>query len=96
MEPHYKGRMENILAELGRKIDQALEKAKDSSGDIREEFSAKMEDFNKTKERIETEFRDFANDDEKWKEVQIRLQIAATELRKAFEITFSKKPKDNI
>lgn len=91
MEPQYKGRMENILAELGRKIDLAIEKARGSSGEVPHEFAAKMEDLNRAKERVERELRSFANDDEKWKEVQSCLHNAADELKKAFELTFNRK-----
>ena len=88
MEPHYRGRMESILAELGRKVDQAFEKARESQGEKKGEFSARMEDLNKAKERVEREFREFATDDAKWKEVRICLHNAADELKKAFELTF--------
>lgn len=83
--------MESILSELGRKIDQTIGKAFDGSGDLKQEFASRMEDLNKEKERLEKELREFAKDDEKWKEVKVRLQNAADELKKAFEITFSKK-----
>lgn len=91
MENAGKGRMEGILADLGRKIDQLIAKANDASGDARGEFSSKMEELNKCKEKAEQELREFANDEEKWKEVQSRLQLAADELKKAFELTFQKR-----
>ena len=91
MEQPNKGRLESILSELGRKLDETFEKAREASGEARQEFASKMADVNKEKERLEKELKEFANDEEKWKEVKIRLQNAADELRKAFEITFSKK-----
>ena len=95
MEPNQdkKGEMERILADLGRKIDQLLQKARHASGDMQQEFSEKLEELNKSKEKLEQELKDFTQDEDKWKEVQLRLQNAAHELREAIELSFKRKPK---
>ena len=93
MESGHKGKIEQTLAELGRKMDHLLQQAKHTSGDMQQEISEKMEELNKSKEKLEQELKDFTQDDEKWKEVQARLQNAVNEIRQAIELSFRKRPK---
>lgn len=88
-----KGEMEQILAELGRKMDEIIQKARHASGDLQQEFSGKLDELNRSKEKLEEELKDFTQDEAKWKEVQARLQNAAHELRQAIELSFKRKPK---
>lgn len=93
MENEHQGKIEQTLAELGRKMDFLLQQAKHTSGDMQQEVSEKMEELNKSKEKLEQELKDFTQDDEKWKEVQARLQNAVNEIRQAIELSFRKRPK---
>ncbi len=93
MESERRGKMEQILTELGRKMDQLIYEAKHATGDFQQDLSIKMEEINKSKEKIEQELKDFTQDEAKWKEVQARLQSAAHELREAIELSFRRKPK---
>lgn len=95
MEPNQdkKGEMESILAELGRSMDTLFQKARHASGDLQQEFSEKLKDLNKSKDRLERELKDFTQDEAKWKEVQARLHAAAHEIRQAIELSFKRKGK---
>lgn len=93
MENEKRGKIEQVLMELGRKMDQLIHEAKHATGDLQQDFSEKMEDLNKTREKLEQELKDFTQDEARWKEVQIRLQNAASEIRQAVELSLKRKPK---
>jgi Sec-independent protein translocase protein TatA len=93
MESEKRGKIEQLLMELGRKMDQLIHEAKHATGDLQQDFSEKMEEMNKSREKLEQELKDFTQDEAKWKEVQIRLQNAAHEIRQAVELSLKRKPK---
>lgn len=84
-----KGKLEGFMAELGRKLDQLLDKARQGAEETK--LSEKMEDLRQTKDKLEHELHEFVKDDEKWREVKQHLQGAAQELQRAFETTFARK-----
>ena len=88
-EQHNKGKIESFMTELGRKLDQLLDKAR--QGAEEHKLSDRMDDLRQTKDKLERELHEFVQDDDKWREVQTHLQEAAVELRKAFETTFTRK-----
>ncbi len=83
-----KGRIEGFLAELGRKLDQLMDRARQGAEEAK--MSEKLDELKNTKDRLEHELHEFVKDDEKWREVQTHLQGAAQELKKAFETTFTR------
>ena len=83
---HNKGRIEGFMQDLGRKLDQLMDRARQGAEEAR--LNEKMEELKQTKEKLEHELHEFVQDDEKWKEVQSHLQDAALEIKKAFETTF--------
>lgn len=88
-QQHNKGRLEGFMAELGRKLDLLIDKARQETEEAK--VNERLEELKHTKDKLEKELHEFVQDDERWKEVQQRLQGAGQELKKAFEITFSRK-----
>lgn len=91
-EQQNRGRLENFMAELGKKLDLLLDRARHETEEGK--VAEKLDELRHTKEKLEKELHEFVQDDERWREVQSRLQGAAQELKKAFEITFRKKDGD--
>lgn len=83
--------VEDLFRDLGKKIDQLIERGKMSSEDVREDLDKRMEEIRKNKEKLEEDFKNFTGDKEKWKAVENSLENAARELRKAVETAFRKK-----
>lgn len=83
--------VEDLFRDLGKKIDQLIEKGKQSSEGVRKDLEKSIEEIRRNKEKLEKDFKDFAGDKEKWKAVEGSLENAAKELRNALEIIFSKK-----
>lgn len=92
-QQHNKGKIEGFLAELGRKLDQVMERARQGAEEAK--VSEKLDELKHTKDRLENELHEFVKDDEKWKEVQVHLQGAAQELKRAFETTFTRNKAEN-
>lgn len=87
-----KGQVENILAELGKKIDQLIEDAKGAKDTIRDDLEIKIEELKKKKEGIEEDFKNYQQKNEgKWDEVKDHLENALTELKMAASTAFRKK-----
>lgn len=93
MEQANKGKVEGFMTELGRKLDQLIERARQGAEEAK--LSDRMEDLRQASDKIENELHEFVKDDEKWREVQHHLKGALQEIRKAFETTFTKKPVGN-
>lgn len=83
--------VEELFRDLGRKIDELIEKGKQSSEGVREDLDKRVEEIKKNKEKLENDFKRFTGDKEKWKAVEESLENAAKELKNALEIVFSKK-----
>ncbi|MEQ9404769.1 MAG: hypothetical protein RIM99_14345 [Cyclobacteriaceae bacterium] len=86
-----KGKVEDILAELGRKIDQLISETKKAGSTVSDEAEKKIQDLKKKKEKLEEEFKGYSSGSgEKWEHAKIHLNEAATEIRRAFEAMFKK------
>ncbi len=85
-----KGRVEDLLRELGKKIDELIIEAKDAKDEIRDEVEKKIQDLKRKKEELEKEMEDYKNQ-EKWQEAREHFFTALQELKKAAETIFSKK-----
>ena len=86
-----KGKVEEILAELGKKMDQLIEETKKAGSNVSEEAEKKIQDLRKKKEKLEEDFKGYSsNSGEKWDHAKIHLNEAATEIRRAFEAMFKK------
>lgn len=89
-EDPQKGRLEQLLSELGRKADHWLDNAKDATEDTRKEVNDHLKDLQQAKEKLEEELNAYAKDEERWKGVKHRLHNAADELKNALELIFAK------
>ena len=84
---------EKILRELGKKIDALLEKAKHTSGEVKEEILQKVEELKNHRDKFEDNMQDFrAKNEPKWQEAKVHLKAAAEELKNAFDKMFRKHP----
>lgn len=87
-----KGQVENILSELGKKIDLLIVEAKDASGEIRDDLEVKIVDLKRKKDKLEKDFEEYKDQNEdKWTDAKTHLFAALNELKKAIEAVF----KDN-
>ncbi len=84
-----KGQVENLLQELGRKIDDLVDEMKDVKDDLKEEFENKVDELREKKEQLEAEFDEFKNQ-EKWQEAKGHFVSAVGELRKAVQTALRK------
>lgn len=85
------GKVEDILAELGKKIDQLIGETKKAGNNVSEEAEKKIQELKKKKEKLEEDFKGYSsNGGEKWEHAKIHLNEAATEIRRAFEAMFKK------
>lgn len=86
-----KGKVEDILAELGRKIDSLIAETKRAGSNVSDEAEKKIHDLKQKKEKLEDDFMNYSsNSGEKWDHAKIHLNEAATEIRRAFEAMFKK------
>jgi predicted nucleic acid-binding Zn-ribbon protein len=86
-----KGQVENILKELGHKIDVLIADAKGAKDEIRDDIEEKISELKSRKDKLEDEFEEFKNDNEgKWGEIKSHLKLAAEEIKKAAEAAFKK------
>lgn len=92
MESEYQGKVEKTLRDLGKKIDELINKSLHEKGDLKEDLNKRIEELKRNKETLETELKDFMSRNEgKWKEAEVYLKRAAEELKKAIEVVFQKK-----
>jgi len=85
-----KGKIEDILRELGRKIDVLIEEGKDAKDEIRDEVEKKIQELKSKKDELEQEWDEYKQN-EKWKEAKSHFMKALHELKAAVESVFSKK-----
>ena len=93
MEDHSKGKMEDILRELGHKIDILINEATSSSREVRSELDKAIQSLKKRKEKLEEEFNTYAGQ-KKWQTTKNHFGNAIGELKKAVEALFNKNKKD--
>ncbi len=86
-----RGKVEDVLSELGKKIDQLIQETKRAGNNISEEAEKKIHDLKGQKEKLEDELKGYTNSTgEKWEHARTHLNDAATEIRRAFEAMFKK------
>lgn len=83
--------VEDLFRDLGKKIDQLIERGKMNSEEVRLDLDKRIEEIRKNKEKLESDFKSFTGDKEKWKAVENSLENAARELKKAVETAFKGK-----
>ncbi len=89
MSEETKGTVENLLTELGKKIDHLIDEAKEASEEVRDEMDLKIEELKQRKDKLEDEFEEFKKQ-ERWQEAKTHFTSAAQELKMAIEKVFKK------
>lgn len=84
-----KKKVEDILAELGQKIDKLIAETKKAGGKVSSEMEEQIQKLKQRKEKVEEDFKNSTSDTgEKWEHAKLHLNEAATEIRRAFETIF--------
>jgi predicted nucleic acid-binding Zn-ribbon protein len=78
------GKVEDMLRELGKKIDHLIDEAKEAKDDIRDDLEDKIKDLKNKKEKIEVDINEY-KDSEKWQETKEHFSNAMAEFRQAME-----------
>ena len=63
------GKLEDVLRELGKKIDHLIDEAKDAKDEIRDDLEEKIQDLKAKKDKIEEDIHTY-KDSEKWQETK--------------------------
>lgn len=85
------GKVEKTLQEMGKAIDELIDKAKNSKGDIKEEMDKRVEELKKSKDSLEEKYKEFkeghSEDIEKFEGY---MQKSADEVKTTMNKLFSK------
>ena len=92
MEDHSRGKMEEILRELGHKIDILINEATSSSKEVRSELEKTIQLLKMRKEKLEKEFNTYTGQ-KKWQTTKNHFGNAIGELKKAVEAILNKNEK---
>ena len=85
-----KGQVEEILSELGKKIDVLIQETKSAGGEVRDDIEDRIKDLKKRKSKLESDFRAYKDkNDDKWQEIKQHLVTAVHELKLAVETAFT-------
>ncbi len=86
-----KGQVENILSELGKKIDHLIVETKGAKDEVKVEVEKKIKELKKKKEKLEADFNEYKDQNEdKWHDAKIHLGAALDELKKALGAVIKK------
>lgn len=89
MQHTEQGKVENLLRELGKKIDQLIEEGKKASSGLSGEVEEKIKELKIQKEKLEADFEEFKKKNEpRWKEAREHLEVAIQEIKQAAEAAF--------
>ncbi|MEO9871586.1 hypothetical protein [Ekhidna sp.] len=84
-----KRKVEDILAELGKKIDGLIAETKRTGNKVTDEMEERIKKLKLRKEKIEKDFKDQnTQSGEKWEQAKMHLNEAAVEIRRAFKTIF--------
>ena len=78
------GKIEDILRELGKKIDVLIAEAKVAKDGVRDDIEEKIEELKKKKEKLEEDINDYKQK-ESWHEAKSHFTNAIHEVRQAIE-----------
>ncbi len=81
--------MEDVLKDLGRKIDEMIEKSELSKVEWKKEIDVRVEEIKRNIDTLEAKTKELVGDEARWKEVENKLRTAANELSDAVESAFS-------
>lgn len=86
-----KGQVENILQELGKKIDELISETRGATDDVKEDIEKKIEELKQKKDTLEEDWEEYKKN-EKWQEAKGHFVSAFSELRAALDTIFTRKP----
>ncbi len=88
------GQAEKLLRDLGRKLDELIEKGKTTTGDIKDDLGGTTDELKKTRDKVENEILRFReNNKEAIDEIRDGFGRAGAELKKTFNTVFRSKKK---
>jgi chaperonin cofactor prefoldin len=86
-------KVEEVLQDLGKKIDQMIADSQLSKIEWKKEIDQRVEEVKKNINTLENSAKEVLGDKERWKEVEARIRTATNEFCEAIETAFSiKKP----
>lgn len=89
MQNTEQGKVESLLKDLGKKIDQLITEGKKASSGLSQDVEEKIRDLKIQRDKLEAEFDEFKKKNEpRWKEAREHLEVAMMEIRKAAEAAF--------
>jgi len=83
--------MEDVLRDLGKKIDSMVEDSKLSKVEWKKEIDQRVEEVKRNIDTLENKTKEVLGDGDRWKEVEERIRKASNELREAVEAAFNMK-----
>lgn len=81
-------KMEDVLKDLGKKIDQMIEDTQLSKVEWKKEIDQRVEEVKKNIDSVENKTREVFGDNERWKDVEVRIRAATDEFCRAVETAF--------
>ncbi|MFY0687283.1 MAG: DUF4164 family protein [Cyclobacteriaceae bacterium] len=89
MATETQGKVEEILRELGKKIDDLIVDTKQASEGVKDDIEEKIQDLKERKQKLEDEFNEY-KEKEKWQDAKSHFSKALQELKQAVESLFKK------
>ena len=86
-------KMEDILQELGKKIDKMIDDSQLSKVEWKKEIDQRVEEVRKNIETLETKTKEVFGDKDRWKEVEENIRKATNEFCDAVESAFKSQRK---
>ncbi|WP_420316201.1 hypothetical protein [Ekhidna sp.] len=87
-----KRKVEDILAELGKKIDHLVEETKSAGSKISDDMEEQIAKLKAQKEKLEAQIKDrSSNSNEKWVQARDHMNDAAAAINKAIGVLFKSK-----
>lgn len=84
-----KRKVEDILAELGKKIDQLVAETKKAGSKVSEDMEGQIAKLKVQKEKLEKQIKD-GTTNEKWVQAREHMNDAASAINKALGVLFKK------
>ena len=81
-------KIEDLLRELGKKIDILIAEGKEAKDEVRDDIEKKIAELRKKKEQLEEDIRNYKQK-ESWQDAKTHFSNALNELRNAVESLIS-------
>lgn len=84
-------KMEDVLKDLGRRIDDLIDSSELSKVEWKKEVDERLEEIKRNIDHVEAKTKDMVGDGSQWKDVENNLRSAANDLCDAVESAFGVK-----